>query len=193
MAVEERQGARNSAARGARFTAVMTAIVGRLPFGLARLISPRLAGFLVISAVTFTVDLALLTAVHGGLGWPLLASITVAYTAASALGFLANRVLNFRSHGAVGPQAVWYAIVVAVNYFGCILGVTEALAALGTDYRLARIAAAAAEAASCIPPCAGLSSATPPGIRQRRRPHPDMRCPAASAAPVPGAASADPG
>ena len=147
MAVEERQGARNSAARGARFTAVMTAIVGRLPFGLAGLISPRLAGFLVISAVTFTVDLALLTAVHGGLGWPLPASITVAYTAASALGFLANRVLNFRSHGAVGPQAVWYAVVVAINYFGCILGVTEALAALGTDYRLARIAAAAVEAA----------------------------------------------
>ena len=147
MAVEERQGARNSATRGARFTAVMTAIVGRLPFGLARLISPRLAGFLVISAVTFTVDLALLTAVHGGLGWPLPVSITVAYTAASALGFLANRVLNFRSHGAVGPQALWYAVVVAVNYFGCILGVTEALAAMGTDYRLARIAAAAAEAA----------------------------------------------
>jgi len=147
VAVEERQGARNSATRGARFTAVMTAIVGRLPFGLARLVSPRLAGFLVISAVTFTVDLALLTAVHGGLGWPLPVSITVAYTAASALGFLANRVLNFRSHGAVGPQALWYAVVVAVNYFGCILGVTEALAAVGTDYRLARIAAAAAEAA----------------------------------------------
>jgi putative flippase GtrA len=125
----------------------MTAIVGRLPFGLAGLISPRLAGFLVISAVTFTVDLALLTAVHGGLGWPLPVSITVAYTAASALGFLLNRALNFRSHGAVGPQAARFAAVVIVNYFGCILGVTAALAALGTDYRLARVAAAACEAA----------------------------------------------
>jgi putative flippase GtrA len=125
----------------------MTAIVARLPFGLAGLVSPRLAGFLVISTVTFTIDLALLTAIHGGLGWPLPVSITVSYTAASALGFLANRVLNFRSHGAVGPQAARYAVVIAINYLGCILGVTDALAALGTDYRLARIAAAAVEAA----------------------------------------------
>ena len=147
MAVEERQGARNSAARGARFTAVMTAIVGRLPFGLARVISPRLAGFLAISAVTFTVDLAVLTAVHGGLGWPLPVSITVAYTTASGLGYLLNRALNFRSHGAVGPQVVWYGAVIIVNYLVCILGVTDALAALGTDYRLARVAAAVCEAA----------------------------------------------
>src|SRR5262249_36192769 len=124
VAVEERQGARHSAARGGRVTAVMTAVVGRLPVGLAGLVSPRLAGFLVISAVTFTLDLALLTAVHGGLGWPLPVSITVAYTAASALGFLANRVLNFRSHSAIGPQTVWYAVAITVNYFGYILGVT---------------------------------------------------------------------
>lgn len=125
----------------------MTAIVRRLPFGLAGLVSPRLTGFLVISALTFTVDLALLTAVHGGLRWPLPVSITVAYAAASALGYLLNRVLNFRSHGAVGTQVAWYAAVVIVNYLACILGVTTALAALGTDYRLARVAAAGCEAA----------------------------------------------
>ena len=124
----------------------MTAIVRRLPFGLAGLVSPRLAGFVVISAITFTVDLALLTAVHGGLGWPLPVSITVAYTTASALGYLLNRALNFRSHGAVGPQVVWYGAVIIVNYLVCILGVTAALAALGIDYRLARIAAAVCEA-----------------------------------------------
>lgn len=71
----------------------------------------------------------------------------MAYTTASALGYLLNRALNFRSHGAVGPQVIWYGAVVIVNYLGCILGVTAALAALGTDYRLARIAAAAVEAA----------------------------------------------
>jgi putative flippase GtrA len=147
VAVDGQHGARDRAAdRGARFTAVMTAIVGRLPFGLAGLISPRLAGFLAISAVTFTVDLTVLTAVHGGLGWPLPASITVAYTAASALGYLLNRVLNFRSHGAVGPQVIWYAAVIVVNYLVCILGVTDALAALSVDYRLARVAAAVCEA-----------------------------------------------
>ena len=134
------------AARGKRFTAAMTAVVRRLPFGLAGLVSPRLAGFLAISAVTFTVDLAALTAVHGGLGWPLPASITVAYTAASTLGYLLNRALNFRSHGAVGPQVIWYGAVIIVNYLCCILGVTAALAALGIDYRLARVAAAACEA-----------------------------------------------
>lgn len=72
--------------------------------------------------------------------------ITVAYTAASALGYLLNRVLNFRSHGAVGPQVIWYGGVIIVNYLGCILGVTSGLAALGVDYRLARVAAAVCEA-----------------------------------------------
>ena len=50
--------------RGARFTAVMAAAAVRLPFGLSRLVSGRLLGFAVISSITFTLDLALLTAFH---------------------------------------------------------------------------------------------------------------------------------
>ena len=92
------------AARGARFSAVMAAVAGRLPFGLDRLVSARLLGFAVISSVTFPVDLALLTAFHGGLRWPLPVAITAAYALASGLGYLLNRTVNFRSHGAVGPQ-----------------------------------------------------------------------------------------
>jgi hypothetical protein len=53
---------------------------------------------------------------------------------------------DFRSHGAVGPQVAEYAAVVIVNYLVWILGVGDGLAALGLDYRLARIAAGACEA-----------------------------------------------
>jgi hypothetical protein len=77
--------------RGARFTAVMAAVAGRLPFGLSRLVPARLLGFAVISSITFTVDLALLTAFHGGLRWPLPVAITAAYVLASGLGYLLNR------------------------------------------------------------------------------------------------------
>jgi putative flippase GtrA len=123
----------------------MAAIVRGLPFGLAEILPPSLLGFAVINSFTFTVDLALLTALHGGLRWPLPVSITVAYGTASGLSYLLNRVLNFRSHGAVGRQVAVYAAVVIVNYLAWILGVGDGLAALGLDYRLARVAAGACE------------------------------------------------
>jgi putative flippase GtrA len=134
------------ARRGERFTAVMAAVAGRLPFGLARVIPPTLLGFAVISAGTFTTDLLLLTALHGGLHWPVPASITLSYLAASGLSYLLNRALNFRSHGPVGRQAVLYAVVIAVNYLAVILGVGAGLAALGVNYQVARLAAGACEA-----------------------------------------------
>jgi len=133
-------------ARGERFTAVMAAIVHRLPFGLAGILPPSLLGFAVINGFTFTVDLGVLTTLHGELRWPLPVSITVAYLTAFGLSYLLNRVLNFRSHGAVGPQIAVYIAVVIVNYLVWILGVGDGLAALGLDYRLARIVAGACEA-----------------------------------------------
>jgi len=138
--------AQRRAGRGERFTAVMAACVRRLPFGLAGIVAPSLLGFAVINLFTFAVDLLLLTALHGGLRWPLPASITVAYLTAFGLSYVLNRALNFRSHGAVGPQVAVYAAVVVVNYLVWILGVGDGLAALGVDYRLARIAAGACEA-----------------------------------------------
>jgi putative flippase GtrA len=134
------------ARRGERFTAVMAAVAGRLPFGLARVIPPTLLGFAVISSGTFTSDLLLLTALHGGLHWPVPASITLSYLAASGLSYLLNRALNFRSHGAVGRQAGLYAVVIAVNYLAVILGVGAGLAALGVNYQVARLVAGACEA-----------------------------------------------
>ena len=131
--------------RGARFTAVMAAVAARLPLGLSRAVPPRLLGFAVISSLTFSVDLGLLTGFHGGLRWPLPAAVTTAYMLASFLGYALNRSLNFRSHGAVGPQLAVYAAVVTVNFLAVILGVTTGLAALGLEYQLARLAASGCE------------------------------------------------
>jgi putative flippase GtrA len=131
---------------GERFAAAMAAVVHRLPFGLAQIVPPSLLGFAVLNSVTFAVDLGLLTTLHGGLRWPLPVSITVAYLTAFGLSYLLNRALNFRSHGAVGPQVAVYAAVVVVNYLAWVLGVGDGLAALGLDYRLARVAAGACEA-----------------------------------------------
>jgi putative flippase GtrA len=137
--------AETRARRGERFTAVMAAIVRRLPFGLARVVAPNMLGFALISAVTFTLNLVLLIVLHGGLRWPVPASLTLAYLAGSGLGYLLNRSLNFRSHGAVAPQVGVYAGVATVNYLAWILGVGAGLAAIGVDYRLARIIAGACE------------------------------------------------
>ena len=139
--------ARTQAGRGERFASVMTAIVRRLPFGLAHIVPPNLLGFAVINTGTFAADLVLLTTLHGGLGWPVPVSITVAYLVASGLSYLLNRSLNFRSHGAVAPQVGVYAAVLIVNYLAWILGVGAGLAALGVNYELARVAAGLCEAA----------------------------------------------
>jgi len=136
----------NRTARGERFAVAMAAIVRRLPFGLAGIIPPSLLGFAVINGSTFALDLGLLTALHGGLRWPLPVAITLAYVTAFGLSYLLNRALNFRSHGAIGPQVAVYAAVVIVNYLAWILGVGDGLAALGLDYRLARIVAGTCEA-----------------------------------------------
>ncbi len=124
----------------------MAAVVKWLPFGLSRVVPPDMLGFAVINGFTFGCDLALLAAFHGGLHWPVPVSITLSYGLASSLSFVLNRALNFRSHGAVGVQVPVYLAVVTVNYLAWILGVGAGLAALGVDYRLARVLAGACEA-----------------------------------------------
>ncbi|WP_306363558.1 GtrA family protein [Nocardia sp. CC227C] len=114
-------------------------VAARLPFGLARVVPPTFVGYLLVSACTFTLDLLLITALHGGLGMPLPISVTLGYVTAFATSFLLNRVLNFSSHAPVGPQLAVYVVVVTVNYLVFILGVTSGLAALGVEYHLARI------------------------------------------------------
>jgi putative flippase GtrA len=72
--------------------------------------------------------------------------VTVAYACAFTLSYVLNRVLNFRSHSAVGPQFAVYVVVVVVNYLAFILGVCSGLAALGVEYHVARVVAGACEA-----------------------------------------------
>lgn len=120
--------------------------LARLPFGIGSLVAPTFFGFVVINGFTFGADLLLLWALHSGLRLPVPVAVTVAYACALAVSYLGNRTLNFASHEPVGPQFAVYVAVVAVNYLAFILGLSSALAAVGVDFRLARILAGCCEA-----------------------------------------------
>ncbi len=130
-----------------RFHQICGRVVGRLPFGLNSIVAPTFLGFCIINGFTFGVDLVLLTALHGGLRVPFVIAVTIAYACAFTLSYILNRILNFGSHAPVGPQFAVYVVVVVVNYFAFILGVSSLLATLGVEYRVARIVAGACEAA----------------------------------------------
>jgi len=115
--------------------------VGRLPFGLKSIVAPTFLGFALINGCTFAIDLLLLTGLRDGLGLPLAAAVTAAYASAFGLSYVLNRIFNFSSHSAVGPQLAVYVVVVAVNYLAFILGVSTGLSALGVEYHVARMAA----------------------------------------------------
>ena len=100
-----------------------------------------------INSGTFGLDVAILVTARSALDWPLWLAVSVGYTTAFAVNFTLNRWLNFRSHAPVGRQLVIYLVVVSVNYLALVLGLVTALAHAGVDYRLARLAAAGAEAA----------------------------------------------
>jgi putative flippase GtrA len=132
---------------GQRFHALMEVVVGRLPFGLSRVVAPSFLGFALINGCTFGIDLLLLTAFRGGLGLPVPIAFTIAYVLAFGLSFVLNRALNFRSHAPVGPQAGLYALAILINYLAFILGLGSALTAIGVQYLLSRIVAGACEGA----------------------------------------------
>ena len=127
------------ARRGERYHALMAAIVRRLPFGLSRIVAPSFLGFAIINGFTFLVDLGLLSLCHGVLKWPYPAAVTVSYLTAFALSFVLNRAFNFRSHEALGPQTAKYVIALGINYAAFVLGLGDALTAMGVEYQLARI------------------------------------------------------
>ena len=102
------------------------------------MLSPTLVRYLLIGAFTFGLDLALLTAVRSGLGWPLPVAVTIGYAVALSVNYVLNRVLNFRSHAPLGPESLRYAGAVAVNFGVVLLGVTTGLAAVGVPYQVAR-------------------------------------------------------
>ena len=130
-----------------RFAAAMAATARRLPFGLSGVVPPSLLGYLLINLCTFFIDLGLLAVFHGVLRWPLPVSVTLSYGTASLISYLLNRVLNFRSHAAVGAQLPVFVAVSASNYLIFVLGLTDGLAAIGVYFELARVIAACCEAA----------------------------------------------
>ena len=134
-----------SVAHRERFAAAMTSITGKLPFGLSRVVAPSVVGYLLINLCTFFLDLALLAVFHGGLKLPLPVAVTLSYGSAGAVSYIANRVLNFRSHGPLGRQVPLYVVIMASNYFIFVLGLTDVLAAAGVFYELARVIAACCE------------------------------------------------
>jgi putative flippase GtrA len=133
-------------AHQARFAAVMTAITRRLPFGLSEVVAPSLVGYLLINLCTFCIDLALLGLFHGTFRWPIPVAVTLSYGSASALSYVLNRILNFRSHENVGRQFPVFAAVSASNYLIFVLGLTDLLSAVGVYYELSRVIAACCEA-----------------------------------------------
>jgi len=108
-------------------------------------LSPTLVRYLLIGAFTFGLDLALLTVVRSGLGWPLPVAVTIGYAVALSVNYVLNRILNFRSHAPLGFESLRYAGAVAVNFGLVLLGVTTGLAAVGVPYQAARVAAGACE------------------------------------------------
>jgi len=133
-------------AHQARFAALMTAITRRLPFGLSEVVAPSLVGYLLINLCTFFIDLGLLGLAHGTFRWPIPAAVTLSYGTASVISYVANRILNFRSHDAVGRQFPLYVAVSASNYLIFVLGLTDLLSAVGVYYELSRVIAACCEA-----------------------------------------------
>jgi ethanolamine transporter EutH len=91
-----------------RFHQWCEAVVARLPFGLASVVAPTFLGFCLINGFTFSVDLAILTGLHSGLGVAVPIAVTVAYACAFTLSYALNRTFNFQSHAPVGPQLAIY-------------------------------------------------------------------------------------
>jgi putative flippase GtrA len=131
--------------REARFASSMTAVTRALPFGLSRVVAPSVTGYVVINLCTFFLDLLLLALFHGVLRLPLPAAVTLSYGSAGVTSYVANRVLNFRSHGAVGRQLAAFIAVELANYLVFVLGLTDGLTSAGVYYELSRIIAACCE------------------------------------------------
>ncbi|GDY28956.1 GtrA family protein [Gandjariella thermophila] len=140
---DQRQANRVSTAE--RAGELLTGWVDRLPARVRRWLPRELVGFAILGGFTFLIDLALLASLRAWTRLPLPVAVSLSYVAAFGLNFVLNRTVNFRSHAPVGRQALRYALVVGGDY-GLTVGVTTGLAALGLDFRLARVLAAASVA-----------------------------------------------
>jgi len=107
---------------------------------LRRLIPRELAGFAVIGAFTFTLDLALLAVLRDLTPLPLPVAVSIAYLVASGLNFALNRTLNFHSRAPIGGQVLRYAVVLLGDYL-LTVGISTGLNELGLYFVVARVTA----------------------------------------------------
>jgi putative flippase GtrA len=179
-------------AHQARFAAWMTAITSRLPFGLSEVVAPSLVGYLLINLCTFFIDLSLLGLFHGTLRWPIPVAVTCSYGTASLISYIANRILNFRSHENVGRQFPLYVAVSASNYLIFVLGLTDLLSSVGVYYELSRVLAACCEAVYLYTMMRFVVFRGSPGAMGGREPEPVAVTEPGSAAPEPPPTETEP-
>jgi putative flippase GtrA len=123
----------------------MAAITRWLPFGLSEVVAPDVVGYLLINLCTFFIDLGLLGLFHGAFRISPPIAVTMSYGSASLISYVANRVLNFRSHADVGRQFPVYVAVSVSNYLIFVLGLFDLLTSVGVYYELSRVLAACCE------------------------------------------------
>ncbi|WP_190823690.1 GtrA family protein [Saccharopolyspora pogona] len=138
----EDQATTTRASAAERVGDLLTSWVDRFPAWLRRVVSREFVGFAILGGFTFLIDLAILASLRAWTPLPLPVAVTVSYVFAFGLNFMLNRKVNFRSHAPVGGQVLRYAMVVVCDY-GLTIGVTTGVAALGVDFRLARLVAGA--------------------------------------------------
>jgi putative flippase GtrA len=111
-----------------------------LPSDEVRPAAPALR-FLLVGMASAGTDVALLAALHGLAGMPLLAATTLAFWASLAVNFALNRGWVFPGgSGSVRGQAARYLFLVGVNYLAT-LALVGGLAAAGVPYMLAKVVA----------------------------------------------------
>lgn len=131
----------------AGFDAVRHGIHRLLPGPLKRWVPHTAIGYLMINALTFSLDVSLMTLAYkvGHLPYPV--AVSIGYVIALALAYLLNRAFNFSSHGAVGGELVRYVVVVVINYAALVVGISWLGVKLGLQFQVSRVVASCAEAA----------------------------------------------
>lgn len=128
----------------ATFAAITSSLHGWLPRWL-RWIPITWIGFAILGLTAFAIDMSVLTLLHGGIGAPYPVSVTIGYAVASVANFVLNRWLNFQVHGDIAKQSTKQLVVVVSNYLLWILAFSSLLEAVGVQYQVSRVIAAAVE------------------------------------------------
>jgi putative flippase GtrA len=100
------------------------------------------AGYMIISLVTFVVDMGLLTLLRHRIHLPVPVAVAISYAVGFTLNYILNRTLNFQSHAPVAGQLMRYSVVAAGD-FAATVGVTSGLVGLGLALRASRLIAGA--------------------------------------------------